>query len=172
MKSEKRTLTQSLIKQEKFDELIDLYSKDIDEPDEVGNTLLMYATINQKTVLIEKLIKLKADPFKSDKFGNSAFSISLKHGREDLAQKFLLTKISDILQSQELTVEITPHLYSSENGDLSYYIASHICKSDSTLREILHFDIDTAQTCFSEAREYCETLGQDSTNLLVNNDFI
>jgi hypothetical protein len=33
----------------------------------------MYATINQKTVLIEKLIKLKADPFKSDKFGNSAF---------------------------------------------------------------------------------------------------
>jgi hypothetical protein len=37
MKSEKRTLTQSLIKQEKFDELIDLYSKDIDEPDEVGS---------------------------------------------------------------------------------------------------------------------------------------
>jgi len=165
-----RELVKSLINQDRFDELIkEVGSKSdgIDSQDSMGNTLLMHAVTHQKPLLIEKLLAQHADPFKSDEFGNTAFSIAIRTGQENCVKMFLKTKIKDIEKSPELSQYLPALVYAPQKEkDIDYYIASHICLKESTLRDLLSMDEQSAKICFADASSRCEVLGVDASSLL------
>jgi tetratricopeptide (TPR) repeat protein len=75
--SAKRELIKILIKQDKADSLI-LLSKNIDDLDDYGNSLLMYAVIYENPDLVKKLIvQHGANPFKVNGKVESAISMAI-----------------------------------------------------------------------------------------------
>jgi tetratricopeptide (TPR) repeat protein len=141
-------LIKNLIHQDKNDELIRVYTeelgKQLDEPDSSGNTLLMYATIHNNKKLIENLLEKNCDPFKADKFGNSAVSIAFDERKEELAEEFFI-KFSQL------------KFDSLEEGGFTRYIAPKMHGNE--LNEIFHNNQTSIDTCLDAVERYCECLG-------------
>ncbi len=85
----KSALKVNLILQHKVGEVIDLCKDKLDEPDQTGQTLLMYATGLEEKSLIEELVQRGANPFKADQYGNCAYTKAMRNGNEDVVRIFL-----------------------------------------------------------------------------------
>ncbi|MBN8512523.1 MAG: hypothetical protein J0L79_05800 [Rickettsiales bacterium] len=84
-----RALKVNLILQHKVKEVIDLCKDALDEPDQTGQTLLMYATGLEEKSLIKQLVQMGANPFKADQYGNCAYTKAMRNGNEDVVRIFL-----------------------------------------------------------------------------------
>lgn len=84
-----RALKVNLILQHKITEVIDLCKDALDEPDQTGQTLLMYATGLEEKSLIKELVQMGANPFKADQYGNCAYTKAMRNGNEDVVRIFL-----------------------------------------------------------------------------------
>ncbi|AVP87971.1 hypothetical protein phytr_10430 [Candidatus Phycorickettsia trachydisci] len=91
----------------------------VDEPYELGSTLLMYAVCKEMDKKIDSLLHKKADPCKEDGYGNSALSLALQNGNIELALKFIQTKLSE-----EKWVNFQEDLSKDEDG-LFHFIGSN-----------------------------------------------
>lgn len=143
---------------------------DINQKNEMGKTILMYATIYQSIECIKMLLRYGANPFLTCDFNYSAFYHALRNGDEYIAKKFI-KKLG--IKKLKKFPQLLFRLYSQEEkGEFSYFIASNICKNDCILKEILGFDNASACICFNAAKEFYEMLGKDGHELLFENDLI
>ncbi|MDF2965756.1 MAG: hypothetical protein K0Q51_1144 [Rickettsiaceae bacterium] len=148
-----KALTVNLMHQGKIDELIKLYNeelkKEIDEPDNTGNTLLMYATTHENFPLIKKLLSLGANPFKGDKYNNSSFSIALNNRNESITTEFLKM----IYKTDE---------FNNEKG-INFYMKKLI-QDKNELTEKLQVSKDDAEECFTQVNDFYQSLDLSDRN--------
>ncbi len=85
----KRALKINLILQHKVTEVIYLCKDALDEPDQTGQTLLMYATMFEEKSLIKELVQMGANPFKADKYGDSPYTKALENNKEAIVKLFI-----------------------------------------------------------------------------------
>lgn len=160
-------------------------SEYIDAPCDVSDsTMLIKAAKHSSTKVINMLLEKGANPFKANKYGESAFSVLLSNHMEEHAKKCLqqFTKtLSSSLSSQdsEIILELTKILESKVTpGELEKFIAANICSSQHQgFREMLGYDDRAAKTCFDAALESYKCLGEnvknsDVSELLWCNDLI
>lgn len=145
---------------------ISLHSPDIIKPEEInlpdflGKTLLMYATFDSKPPVIDKLIEKGANPFQLDKYNNSAFSLALKKEDEDLAKKFLQAKLEQI-QWHDLKTKI-----SEDTKGFFHFIATNLSSHTSNLAQQLNLHEEGRITCLEEAKmsyKYLSGENEDSS---------
>lgn len=98
----RRALSVNLLHQNKFNELVTLHTiSGIDELDETEFTPLMCSVLHRNHVMIEKLVDIGANPFKVDKYGNSAFSYAVNN-RDNYTVKILLKNTVSLEDEDEL----------------------------------------------------------------------
>lgn len=156
-----RALKTNIIKHFNFEMLIKFFPE-IDKPDELGKTLLMYAAEAHDTKIAEKLLEKGADPFKTDNSSNSALSIAFRNNYENLAKQFLEKKLADVNTSskheiQQIKKELNKINPEKEASKLSHYIVEHIKTQDFS--EFLGLNNKAVEMCYAEAKNYCDILG-------------
>lgn len=114
------------------------------------------------------VINSKANPFETDQYGNSAFSIAVSYDGIYLAKKFvntsrLIDSFPDLKDKTQESDEI-----------FCWYIASNICKKNSKLVEFFELAPSSlgAHVLFSDISETCERFGLNTAELLKCNDYI
>lgn len=133
---------------------------------------------NEKMISkIEQLLKLGADPFEVDKYGDSGFAVALRQSKINVA-KIFIKSIRD--KDNASDKKVLDKLLEDDEINFCTDIALHICKKDEegdVLRKAFNFtgdNVEGAKTCFTEAQELYEMLscGSDSSFLLDANDYI
>lgn len=152
--------------------------------DASDSTMFIKAAKHSSTKVIDMLLEKGANPFKANKYGESAFSLLLSHHMEEHAKKCLhqFTKAlpsSIASQDSEIILELTKILKSNTApGELEKFIATNICSAQhQAFREMLGYDDQAAKTCFDAALESYKCLGEnikhsDVSELLWCNDLI
>lgn len=133
--------------------------EDVNRPlDSLGFTALMYAVSNCDEEKIDNLLEKGADPFKTNKYGDSAFSMVFKYelfcnpinkARKFLAHKRPEGKLKTVLDSLENDVEFAK------------FVATDMIKNEYGLRDLVDYDEDGWKECFYETKEYCHNEGMD-----------
>ena len=150
----------SLDKKEKVEiDKITVLAKELNNAN-VIDELIKATTFPEDKNQIEKLIKLGANPFKWDEFGNSAFSTSLLNNNQAIAKYYLSSKFPEKWQFIEKEIN-------NDEKAFCKYIASHIATKDSELRDLLGYNTQAAKICFAEASSYYDVIGEDSSNLFA-----
>ena len=134
--------------------------EDVNQPlDSLGYTALMYAVIDYDVKKIDDLLEKGADPFKTNKYGGSAFSMTFKYEEPfcrliNEARKFLNhkrpeNKLKTILNSLE------------DDIDFAKFVAIDMIKNEYGMRDFIDYDEEGWKSCFYETKEYCECEGVD-----------
>lgn len=120
--------------------------------------LIKFTSEPSDWIEIERLVKDEGcNPFRTNEYGNSAFSTSLRDGNWQLAEWFIQTTKSELYN----TLKERCH----DGESFCYLICSEILDKNSPLASGLNFDKKDCLTCFSEAIQCYEYLGGDSCNL-------
>jgi len=138
---------------------------DVNTQDEgSGYTLLMYAVSYHCPKTIKVLLNLEANPFLTNKVGNSALSLAMRESNEDISKQFIKLKEEELTKAE---LSVSKYLDNSkEDGDFYYSLASDLSKKSSGIREILGFNEDASQVCFLETTRELEALGKDASELV------
>ena len=164
------TKTSEIIELLKTNSYKDIPSKleNIDDPlNATGRIALMYATAYREEEAIRFLLENGANAFKENKYGDSAFSIAFEQEMEDIAREFIHDKFKNSKMSlTEDNNELSMILSDINKGKFAYFVASHICATDSKLRDFLGLDSEGARSIYASARIYYQMIGEDDTRLL------
>jgi ankyrin repeat protein len=155
-----------LLKNQKFNDIKKQLTSIDESIDARGYTILMYATAHRDEEAIKFFLNNGANPFKTDNYGNSAFSIAFSQEMESVAKEFVQVKVISNKKLSEIDTDLIKSLQSQEKGEFAYYIASHICTKNSDLRDSLGISTEGAKTCYNQAKDYYGVLGEDYTSLL------